>query len=110
MSLERRITHAAAKAAVAWSNGDEDQAQYWEAQAILLMDERDAQRPHSRAGRVRVRPGQLLRSARVMSGELCCWRYEDCDCCGGRGGDCHDCHCMRPDCADCNWMPAEDES
>jgi hypothetical protein len=45
MSLERRITHAAAKAAVAWSNGDEDQAQYWEAQAILLMDERDAQRP-----------------------------------------------------------------
>jgi hypothetical protein len=50
MSLERRITHAAAKAAVAWSNGDEDQAQYWEAQAVLLMDERDAQRPLAEQG------------------------------------------------------------
>ena len=41
-TIERRIANAATRAAIAWSNGDDDQAEYWQAQAVLLMDERDA--------------------------------------------------------------------
>lgn len=56
MNLERRITHAAAKAAIAWSNGEDDQAEYWEAQAILLMDERDAHQTLAARGGFRCAP------------------------------------------------------
>jgi hypothetical protein len=42
MTLDQRITHAAARVAVAWSNGDDEQAQEWQATVERLMDERDA--------------------------------------------------------------------
>jgi len=41
MTLDQRITHAAARVAVAWSNGDDQQAQEWQATVERLMDERD---------------------------------------------------------------------
>ena len=42
MTLDQQITHAAARVAVAVSNGEEDQVAYWTAEVTRLMDQRDA--------------------------------------------------------------------
>ena len=41
MTLDQRITHAAARVAIAWGNMDEQQAQEWQAEVDRLMDARD---------------------------------------------------------------------
>jgi ubiquinone biosynthesis protein UbiJ len=41
MTIDQQITHAAARVAVAVSNGEEDQVKQWEAEVERLMDQRD---------------------------------------------------------------------
>jgi ubiquinone biosynthesis protein UbiJ len=41
MTLDQQITHAAARVAVAVSNGEEKQIKQWEAEVVRLMDQRD---------------------------------------------------------------------
>jgi hypothetical protein len=41
MTLDEQITHAAARVAVAVSNGEEDQVTEWAAEVERLMDQRD---------------------------------------------------------------------
>ena len=41
MTLDQAITHAAARAAVAMSNGEEQQVTEWSAEVTRLLDQRD---------------------------------------------------------------------
>jgi hypothetical protein len=54
MTLDQQITHAAAKAAVARSNGDEAGEAYWWNETIRLSDQRECAWIHSDAFTERV--------------------------------------------------------
>ena len=41
MTLDQQITHAAARVAIAVSNGEEDQVTDWTAEVTRLLDQRD---------------------------------------------------------------------
>lgn len=45
MTLDQAITHAAARAAVAMSNGEEQQVAEWTAEVTRLLDQRDRHCP-----------------------------------------------------------------
>ena len=49
MTLDQRITQAVARVAIAWRNGEEDQAAEWQAEVERLMDQRDRAADHVHA-------------------------------------------------------------
>ena len=75
MTLDQAITHAAARAAVAMSNGEEQQVAEWTAEITRLMDQRDWHDERERLLRAAVREaleqpgsGWLVGSLRASPG------------------------------------------
>ena len=71
MTLDQRITHAAARVAVAWANMDEQQAVEWQAEVDRLMDARDERDAAARyADRIGMNLPRAERLARARAARL----------------------------------------